>query len=109
MIEDGLQQAGCIVVGPVASVRDALALIESEAIDCAILDIELIDGQCGPIAEALIRRGLRFVFTTGYEPSTIELPYASVPALAKVFTMEELLGMVEVVFEGEPPVPSTIE
>jgi CheY-like chemotaxis protein len=65
MIEEALTEAGCIVVGPVASVHDALALIEKEAIDCAILDIELIDGKAGPVAEALTKRGLRFVFATG--------------------------------------------
>jgi hypothetical protein len=40
---------GYIVVGPVATVRDALALIEREAIDCAILDIELADGNAAPV------------------------------------------------------------
>jgi CheY-like chemotaxis protein len=95
MIEDAFRDAGCIVVGPVASVHDALALVESEAIDCAILDIELIDGHSGPVAEALIRRGLRFVVTTGYEPRTTDLPYAPVPMLGKTFEMGDLLAMVE--------------
>jgi CheY-like chemotaxis protein len=102
MIEDALEDAGCIVVGPVASVHDALALVESEQIDCAILDIELIDGQCGPVADALIRRGRRIVFTTGYAPSTIDLPYASGPILGKAFDIADLLGMVENIFDRDP-------
>jgi DNA-binding NtrC family response regulator len=94
MIEDTLREAGCIVVGPVATVRDALALIESEAIDCAILDINLADGKVGPVAEALVKRGVRFVLATGYDPG-IAAQYGKAPLITKAFDMTELLDTVE--------------
>lgn len=103
MIEDTLKEAGCIVVGPAASVHDALALIENEAIDCAILDIELIDGKSDPVAEALIRRGLGFVFATGYDSSAIEPQYASAPLIGKAFDFRELLDAVADIVDRLPP------
>lgn len=102
MIEETLREAGCVVIGPVATVRDALVLIESETIECAILDLELADGKAGPVAEALIKRGLRFVVTTGHDPSLIELPYASVPMVGKVFDMDDLLDTVVDIVDRQP-------
>jgi DNA-binding response OmpR family regulator len=95
MIEDTLKEAGYIVVGPVATVREALSLIESETIDCAILDIQLADGRAGPIAEALVKRGIRFVLETGYDPGTVEVQRFEAPVVAKAFDREELLDAVE--------------
>lgn len=95
MIEDTLRTAGYIVVGPVATIRDALALIESEAIDCAILDIELADGKAGPVADALVKRGVRFVLATGYDSAAIGHQYSSAPVVGKAFDLPELLDAVE--------------
>jgi DNA-binding response OmpR family regulator len=95
MIADTLKEAGCIVVGPVATIRDALALIESEALDCAILDIELADGKAGPVAEALVKRGVRFVLATGYDPQVIDPQYSKAPVVPKAFDLKELLDAVE--------------
>jgi DNA-binding response OmpR family regulator len=95
MIEDTLKAAGYIVVGPVATIRDALALIESEAIDCAILDIELADGKAGPVAAALVKRGVRFVLATGYDSAAIGSQYSGVPVVGKAFDLPELLNAVE--------------
>jgi CheY-like chemotaxis protein len=102
MIEDTLREAGYIVVGPVATVYDALALVESEAIDCAILDIELADGKVGPVAEALVKRGVRFVVATGHDPGMIERPYASVPMLGKAFDLGQLLDAVADIIDRQP-------
>jgi CheY-like chemotaxis protein len=104
MIEETLRKVGCVVIGPVATVRDALVLIESEAIDCAILDLELADGKAGPLAEALIKRGLRFVITTGHDAGMIGLPYASVPMVGKLFDLDDLLDTVVDIVDRQPRV-----
>ena len=102
MIEDTLKAAGYIVIGPVATIRDALALIESEAIDCAILDIELADGKAGPIAEALVKRGVRFVLATGYDSAAIGHQYSGAPVVGKTFDLPELLDAIEDVVDRHP-------
>ena len=44
LLEDMLADLGIVVVGPAACVKQALAMIDGEAIDAAVLDINL-DGQ----------------------------------------------------------------
>ncbi len=63
---DFLEDCGASVVGPVGSVRAALAaLAHAEAIDAAVLDVDLGNEQVWPAADALLARGVPFVFATG--------------------------------------------
>ena len=68
----GLEEAGAIVIGPAASVRDALALLDSETVDGAILDVKLDDEGVFPVADVLQARGIPFLLATGY--NTFDLP-----------------------------------
>src|SRR3982751_6680450 len=79
--EDG----GAEVVGPVGSVKDALALVASEGgrIDGALLDINLHDDKVYPVADALSAAGVPFVFATGYDAQAIPRAYADVPRCDK--------------------------
>ncbi len=61
-----LQDAGCIVVGPVSSVAEALALIAAEAVDAAVIDVCLVAEMSYPVAEALMARAIPFAFATGF-------------------------------------------
>ena len=60
-IEDG----GGEVVGPVASVREALALLETRSVSGAILDVNLADRDISPLAEILLSRGVPIIIQTG--------------------------------------------
>ncbi len=65
-------RSGAEVLGPVASVDKALALIaESSEIDAAVLDVNLRDVMVFPVADALTSRGVPFIFATGYEDTAI--------------------------------------
>jgi PAS domain S-box-containing protein len=68
------------VIGPFATVSDALAAVEREAIDAAILDINLAGEMVYPVAKALKARNVPFVFMTGYgwEAGTGPFPEARV-------------------------------
>jgi CheY-like chemotaxis protein len=102
MLEDLLAQLGCIVVGPAATAESALTLIEREAIDCAVLDIKLVDGQVFPVADTLAARGVPFVFATAYPADALGARYAGAPHIEKVYDREELLGAVALVLAREP-------
>lgn len=78
-----LEKAGAIVVGPVASVVAALALVESEQIDGALLDVSLRDQKIFPVAEALAARGIPFLFTTGYGEMDLPTKWRSAPRCEK--------------------------
>jgi len=68
------------VIGPFATVKDALAAVECEAIDAAILDINLAGEMVYPVATELQARSVPFVFMTGYgsEAGTGPFPEAQV-------------------------------
>ena len=61
VVRDRLESGGCTVVGPVGRIADALQLAEHEALDGAILDVNLNGEWCFPIAVALRQRGVPFV------------------------------------------------
>ncbi len=62
-----LERHGWRVLGPAASVAEALRLLEGEVPDVALLDITLKDGETVvPVAEALRARGVPFVLASAY-------------------------------------------
>ena len=64
-LETGLSEAGAKVVGPAYELEEAMALLD-QPIDAAVLDANLNGRSVTPVAEALLRRGVPFVFATGY-------------------------------------------
>jgi len=94
MLEDLLTESGCVAIGPTGTTMAALALIEHEAIDCAILDVKLTDGMPAPVAEALAARGIRFVIATGCTHEAIDPAYSGAPVLSKAFLLDELIDAI---------------
>jgi len=80
------------VIGPFASAPEALRLlIEKEVTpDLAVLDINLQGESVYPIADELARRGVGFVFTTGYDPAGMPDHYRDMPRWQKPFDPEAL-------------------
>jgi len=80
-----LEQLGAEIIGPAGSVNEALELVEtsSERMDAAVLDINLHGLRVYPVADALVRRGVPFVFASGYDGKTIPEPYCQVLRLEK--------------------------
>jgi CheY-like chemotaxis protein len=79
-----LEQDGAEVVGPVPNVTLALALLSgSPPLDAAILDINLGGQMVYPVADALRRLGIPFVFVTGYDEEEVPEVYADVPYCEK--------------------------
>jgi DNA-binding response OmpR family regulator len=60
-----IEDAGGEVVGPAASVKEVLALLETRTVTAAILDVNLCDGDISPVAERLIGLGIPIIFQTG--------------------------------------------
>ncbi len=76
--------AGAKVLGPCPSEDATLGLLEDEMPTHAVLDLNL--GGGGPrfaIANELQRRGVPFIFLTGYDPDVIPPALADVPRLQK--------------------------
>lgn len=67
-----LTDAGAQVIGPTGDIDDALALVEAGGIDRALLDINLAGRLVTPVASALTRKAIPFVYLTGYQEPDVE-------------------------------------
>jgi light-regulated signal transduction histidine kinase (bacteriophytochrome) len=84
LMAEGLEAAGAVVLGPVARLAEAEALIAGSLPDAALLDIDLDGEAVFPVADLLTARGVPIVFTTGYEPRLVLPPrYARAAVLPK--------------------------
>jgi CheY-like chemotaxis protein len=90
LLEDMLTDMGHVVVGIVPRVNEALAAAQREAFDLAILDVHLNGQAVFPVADALIERGIPFVFATGYGERGLPEQYRNRPILQKPFAKDDL-------------------
>jgi DNA-binding NtrC family response regulator len=86
-----LLELGAAKVKTFGAADEALAWLTSAAPDVGVLDINLGVASSFPIAEALRRRGIPFIFTTGYGDGVlIPAPFDDVQILQKPYTIEAL-------------------
>jgi len=84
LLEDMLLDLGYAVVGPAGTLQEGLSLARSEAIDAAILDVNLNGARSFPIAEILQARHVPYFFATGYG-SAEDVRQQGVEIVAKPF------------------------
>ena len=60
-----VEDAGGRVVGPAASIAEALTLLTSCEVDGAVLDVNLPDGDITSVVEQLVANDVPFVIQTG--------------------------------------------
>ncbi|MGQ0589633.1 MAG: response regulator [Sphingosinicella sp.] len=89
-IEDMLADLGCTSVSAAATVDQALALIEAQGFDAAMVDVNLDRGKSYAVADALAARGVPFLFSTGYSGQSLKDGYRDRPVLGKPYRNAEL-------------------
>lgn len=89
MVEDMLMDMGSDVVGPAATIEAALALARAEAIDAAILDVNVRGERIDPVADVLMARGVPVLFATGYGEVKLASG-ATATVIDKPYTQEKL-------------------
>jgi CheY-like chemotaxis protein len=90
LLEDMLADLGYDVAAAVGSIAEASDLAAKADINAAILDVNLDGQEIYPVAEILAKRGLPFVFVTGYGERSLSEPFRDRPALQKPFQVEQL-------------------
>jgi CheY-like chemotaxis protein len=90
MIEDMLADLGCESVIAAASVNRALASIDAQFFDLAMLDMNLNGDKTYSVADALAARGIPFAFLTGYSGHHMRDGYSDLPVLKKPFMYKDL-------------------
>ena len=90
-LEDMLLDAGCEVVGPVAHLEKALVVIQSNALDGALMDLNLRGELSYPAIEALRERGVPVIVASGYaELPKIRQRLDGTPLLSKPYDLERI-------------------
>ena len=101
-LERMLEDFGCDLVGPLASVDEVLEYAQRESFDGAVLDVNLRGRQIFEILPDLRKLGMRLIIASGYDDSTLfPEPFRATPRLAKPFGERELRRICERVF-GNP-------
>ena len=108
-LERILEDFGCDVVGPLASVDEVLQRAQRGGLDGALLDVNLRGKRIFEILPTLQKLGLPLIITSGYDDATLfPAPFRAMPRIAKPFDERELRRICEKVFanpaSASPPI-----
>lgn len=99
-LRDALVAAGAEVVGPIATVADAIACVDAGTVlDAAVLDINLRGAMVYPVADGLAARGIPFLFATGYDAGSLPDRFATAVRLEKPVKAAKLADVIAHFFE----------
>jgi len=71
-----LEEAGYKVLNPVASVEEAMAVLDREQVSMAVLDMNIRGSTSFPIAERLQTEGTPFMFLSGNDTYRLQEKFA---------------------------------
>lgn len=103
LIEDTLKLAGHEIVGPAKTVPQALGLLEMEATDAAILDLQINDEMSYEVGRKLDQMKIPWAITTAHPPSFVGPQFSHVAFLSKPFGVAALLELVEKLLDRASP------
>ncbi len=99
--EMALEDAGAEVIGPAAGIAAALAALEGQQVDAALVDVRLRGGESGyDLADTLAQRGIPFLLATGMQAQDVPPRHRDAPVLPKPYTAPQLLAALGAVLEG---------
>jgi CRP-like cAMP-binding protein/CheY-like chemotaxis protein len=102
-LRDVVRGCGYAVAGAAPSVESGLALIAGDAVDGAVLDIDLGGTPCFPMCQALTAKGVPFLFLSAYSANTdVPVEFSKVPHLSKPFVAADLKSALQTLV-GAPP------
>jgi len=89
-LEDRLGEIGCRIAGKASNFSAAMGLATSLDIDAALIDLDLAGQPSYPVADVLRKRGIPFLFSTGFHGEAVSDRYADCPLLIKPFETRDL-------------------
>ena len=90
-----LEEAGYDVIGPANSSAAALALIDTEDPDVALLDVNLGRSDAFGVASVLTERKTQVIFLTGHTAHKLPQQHRHLPLVSKPYLPQVLLQAVE--------------
>jgi DNA-binding response OmpR family regulator len=105
-VAEALRARGAEVIGPVATLAEAIRAVETNWIDRAVLDLDLGGEMSFPIADRLEAAGIPYVIATGCARESLPERFRAKPRLDKPFRVETLAGMMASPRELPRPSPA---
>ncbi|WP_315789454.1 MULTISPECIES: hypothetical protein [unclassified Bradyrhizobium] len=105
-LADEFRRLGADVIGPVSEVVEAQKALQlGRPIDAALLDINLRSEMIFPFARALRELDIFFIFTTGYDKTSIRPEFADVPLWEKPLDIRAFTEGVAELLKGRRSFP----
>ncbi len=89
-LEEMLETLGCSIAGSAHSLETAFAMAETVTADAAILDLNLNGSTSFEVAAELSRRGIPYLFATGYGEAVLDARPANVSVVHKPYGLDEI-------------------
>ena len=90
LLEDMLVDLGYEVAAAVGTVAEASEAAANGLFDAAILDVNVDGKEIYPVADILAKRGVPFVFVSGYGEGSLTERFRDRPSLQKPFQAEQI-------------------
>ncbi len=90
LLEDMLADLGYEIAAAVGTIAEASEIAGKEQFDVAVLDVNLDGQEIYPVADILAKRGVPFVFVSGYGEASLIDRYRGRPALQKPFQAAQI-------------------
>lgn len=100
-LRDTLQDMQADVVGPIGRLDEALAMAD-EAIDLALLDVNLGGAKVFPVADRLSERSVPYILVTGYDDWALPSGYRDAPRVTKPFADATVVDKVKQLLASGP-------
>ena len=100
-IEDMLTELGHLVTATATRIDKALSLAEGGEFNLAALDINLAGSNTFQVAAILRRRGIPFIFTSGYGADDLVDGYRRAHLLTKPFGLNDLEHMIALALSAD--------
>jgi len=83
-LDSGLSKLGWTVLGPASSLDEGMQYLDqTQFLMAAVLDVNLNGRNVYPLAEALLRRNIPFIFCTGYDVVDLDGRFKDAPVMHK--------------------------
>lgn len=105
-LQDMLEDLSCVVVDVALRIEEAVAKAGTVDCDVAIIDVNVAGERIDGVADLLARRGVPFVFATGYGRPSLPAGHLERPMLAKPYRPADVQAALAAALDVVPgPVP----
>ncbi len=101
-MHDLLEELGYDVLGPIASVSEAMEAASKDNICAALLDVNLRGEAIDPVAAALMARRVPIALVTGYSGEHIDAAFVDIPILRKPVAPDAVRVLLQQMTTAEP-------